>query len=61
VRNGATRLLIVVNPLSEARTATVNLAAAKAAILEPHTRFSPAPTGAAVDLPPFGVGVYELR
>ena len=61
VHNGGERLLIVVNPLSEARTATVNLAAAKATGLKPYTKFSPEPNGATIELPPFAVGVYALQ
>ncbi len=55
VHNGAERLLVVVNPMSDARTATV-----KASGLKPYTAFSPAPNGATIDLPPFGVGIYRL-
>lgn len=61
VVSGDQRLLVVVNPIAEERTVSVDLAAAGAAALSPYTRFSPQPDGAAVSLPPFGVGIYELR
>ena len=61
VVSGGQRLLIIVNPVAQERVASVDLAAAEATSLRPYTPFSPPLRGAAVSLPAFGVGVYELR